>query len=88
MKAKYIGKWTDTSYGQFMIYLEYEYRGHRYTVYENRLKGNIPLAWQHRNEQTHIDALIEQEQNKPKTSSDPIDWDKELDEIWSMMEWN
>jgi hypothetical protein len=83
MKAKYIGKWTDTSYGQCMIYLEYEYRGHRYTVYENRCKGNIPLSWQHKNEQISIDALIEREA-KPQTSAKPIDWD----EIWAMMEWD
>ena len=30
MKAKYIGKWVDTSYGQCVIHLEYEYRGHKY----------------------------------------------------------
>ena len=65
MKAKYIGKYVDTSYGQHMVYLEYEYRGHRYTVYENRCKGNIPLSWQHANEQGRIDSLIEME-SRPK----------------------
>ena len=64
-KAKYIGKWIDTSYGQCMIHLEYEYRGHRYEVTENRCKGNIPLSWQHANEQGRIDELIEME-SKPK----------------------
>lgn len=44
-KAKYIGKWVDTSYGQCIIHLEYEYRRHRYEVTENRRKGNTPLSW-------------------------------------------
>ena len=64
-KAKYIGRWIDTAYGQFVIHLEYEYRGHQYEVTENRNKGNIPLSWQHENEQGRIDTLIEAE-NKPK----------------------
>ena len=72
MKAKFIGKYVDRSYGQHMVYLEYEYRGHRYTVYENRNKGNIPLSWQHKNEQGMIDSLIELE-SKPKKPFDPAD---------------
>ena len=64
-KAKYIGKRIDTYYGQCMIHLEYEYRGHLYEVTENRCKGNIPLSWQHANEQSRIDELIEME-SKPK----------------------
>ena len=64
-KAKYIGKRIDTYYGQCMIHLEYEYRGHRYEVTENRRKGNTPLSWQHENEQGRIDELIEME-SKPK----------------------
>lgn len=62
-KAKYIGKHVDTSFGQYIVELEYEYRGKRYTVYENRNKGNIPLSWQHKNEQGRIDTLIEMENN-------------------------
>ena len=64
-KAKYIGKRIDESWGQCMIYLEYEYRGYRYEVYENRSKGNLPFSWQHASEQSRIDTLIEME-NKPK----------------------
>lgn len=79
MKAKFISKYTDTSYGQHMVYLEYEYRGHRYTVYENRCKGNIPLAWQHANEQGRIDSLIELE-SKPK-------FDPEIESGLAML-WN
>ena len=43
-KAKYIGKYVDTSFGQHIVSLEYEYRGKRYTVTENLNKGNIPLS--------------------------------------------
>ena len=66
-KAKYIGKWIDTSFGQCVIHLEYEYLGHRYEVIENRNKGNIPLSWQHANEKARIDTLIEMERKPKKT---------------------
>lgn len=81
MKAKFIGKHTDTSFGQFIVYLEYEYRGHRYTVYENRCKGNEPLAWQHRSQQDWIDRIIESE--KPKSDSQPVD---ALEEIFALLD--
>lgn len=55
-----------------MVYLDYMYRGHEYTVYENLAQGNEPLAWQHRDEQSRIDQLIEQKEReknaKPKPS--------------------
>lgn len=57
-KAKYIGK----TYDRDFVYLEYEYRGRRYEVYENRSKGNEPLSWQHKNNQGNIDAQIELEE--------------------------
>ena len=82
MKAKFIQKYTDTSFGQHMVYLEYEYRGKRYTVYENRNKGNIPLSWQHANEQGRIDSLIEME-SKPKF--DP-EIESGLDMLWNYFE--
>ena len=80
MKAKYIGKWVDTSYGQCMIHLEYEYRGHRYEVIENRNKGNIPLSWQHENEKGRIDTLIEMESKakKPYRYEDTAEYGFEL----------
>lgn len=59
-KYKYYGHGYDAA----MVYLVYEYRGHEYTVFENRAKGNPPLAWQHGSEQALIDKQIEQE-NKP-----------------------
>ena len=79
MKATYIGKYHGTGYERNMVYLEYEYRGMRYTVYENRAKGNEPLAWQHKTEQARIDSILDSKQ----TSGEPVD----LDEIWEMLGW-
>ena len=75
MKAKYIGK----SYDKQFVYLEYEYRGKRYTVYENRAKGNEPLSWQHKSEQARIDRILDTPMGNGKAF--------DLDEIWEMLEW-
>ena len=85
-KAKFIGKSHGYGYNKDMVYLEYEYRGYRYEVYENRAKGNEPLSWQHANEQARIDVLIERgEQMKNQNQeAHPVD----LDEIWDMLGWN
>ena len=64
-KAKFLRKYYGRGYDRDFVYLIYEYRGREYTVYENRAKGNEPLAWQHRQEQDMIDRLIEEE-NRPK----------------------
>ena len=61
-KAQFKCKYYGTGFDRDMVYMEYEYRGHVYTVYENRAKGNTPLAWQHRNEQDRIDVEIEREE--------------------------
>lgn len=58
-KAKYIGKHYGRGYDRHMVYLEYEYRGMKYTVYENRSKGNEPLSWQHSSEQARIDRILD-----------------------------
>lgn len=85
MKAKYIGKFVVTDFGQHFVILEYAYRGHRYMVYENRRRGNEPLAWQHAYEQGRIDAMIEMEEKQAASSnSEPVD----LDEIWSLLGWD
>lgn len=85
LKAKYIGKYVDRSYGQYIVHLEYEYRGKRYEVIENRNKGNIPIAWQHKNEQISIDAQIEREENsKTSPKGEPVD----LAEIYKIMGWD
>lgn len=80
-KARFVRKYYGTGFDRDMVYMDYEYRGQEYTVCENRAKGNAPLAWQHRNEQNHIDSLLD----APKTSGGkPVDWD----EIWEMLGWN
>ena len=65
MKAKFVAKYYGRGYEKDYVFLEYEYRGHVYTVYENRARGNEPLSWQHKSEQARIDKLIEI-QNMPK----------------------
>lgn len=84
-KAKFIGKYYGTGYERDFVYLEYEYRGHKYEVYENRAKGNEPLSWQHKNAQANIDRLIELKEKEKNEK--PIDWDKEMDEIFEMLGW-
>ena len=81
MKAKFIRKYYGTGFDRNMVYMDYEYRGHEYTVFENRAKGSEPLAWQHRNEQNRIDTILD----APKqTGGSPAD----LDEIWKMLGWD
>ena len=70
-KATFIRKYYGTGYSAHMVYLDYEYRGHEYTVYENRAQGNEPLSCQHHAEQNRIDRLIEQEEHKGATQSTP-----------------
>ena len=80
MKARYIGKYNGTGYNCHMIYLEYEYRGYTYTVYENTAKGNEPLSWQHRSEQARIDNIIKaKEQEKNLTAEEIEKAQKELE---------
>lgn len=82
MKAKYIGK----SFYRGYVYLEYEYRGHRYEVYEHETKGGEPLAWQHGNAQARIDKEIEckakyqskEYQSREKRTNDINEIGKEL----------
>lgn len=49
-KATFVRKYYGHGYDAHMVYLDYMYRGHEYTVEENLLQGNRPLAWQHRDE--------------------------------------
>lgn len=86
MKAKFISKYVDTSYGQYMVYLKYEYRGHRYMVYENRCKGNAPLSWQHANEQGRIDSLIEMESKSKKPFAPDDTADAAFKKLWNYFE--
>ena len=56
-----------------MIYLEYEYRGYIYTVYENTAKGNEPLSWQHKAEQARIDKIIKEEEKQKQYTKEEIE---------------
>ena len=73
MKAKYIGKYYGTGYNRHMIYLEYEYKGYTYTVYENMAKGNEPLSWQHKAEQARIDKIIEEKEKQKQYTKEEIE---------------
>lgn len=70
-KATFVRKYYGIGYDAHMVYLDYEYRGHEYTVCENRAKGNAPLSWQHRSEQARIDQLIEQEERDKNAKPTP-----------------
>lgn len=78
MKARFVGKSYERSFGRCIIRLEYEYRGMRYEVIEDRGRGNEPLAWQHKSEQARIDRILDTKQ----TVSKEID----LDEIFALLE--
>ena len=70
-KATFVRKYYGRGYDAHMVYLDYEYRGHEYTVCENRAKGNAPLSWQRRSEQARIDQLIEQEERDKNAEQEP-----------------
>ena len=53
MKAKYIGAYTF----QNRKYLEYEYRGKKYSVCADW--NAEPIAWQHKSEQDLIDRQLD-----------------------------
>lgn len=80
-KAKFIRKYYGNGYERNFVFMDYEYRGHEYTVYENLAKVNEPLAWQHRTNQNSIDAMIETEKRfernvkKPCKHEDTSDYD-------------
>ena len=82
MKAKYIGKSYERQFGRCITYLEYEYRGMRYEVIEDRGKGNEPLSWQHKSEQARIDRILDTRQTGSKGTAKGID----LDEVFALLE--
>ena len=85
-KAKFIRKYYGKGYDSCFLYMDYEYRGHEYTVYENLAKGNEPLSWQHRSEQDRIDRLIELENKskKPYKYEDTAEYTSH--EFWKYIE--
>lgn len=78
-KATFVRKYYGHGYDAHMVYLDYSYRGHEYTVYENLARGNEPLAWQHRNEQNRIDMLIEQEEREKNREAKPYRYEDTAD---------
>lgn len=84
-KAKFLSRYEYRNFNDDIVELEYEYRGHKYTVEENRSKGNEPLSWQHRNAQARIDSMIEMEEREKEcnTNTDNDDW---LKMLWSWWE--
>lgn len=86
-KAQYIGRYESNEYGEHIVYLEYKYRGYKYTVYENRNKGNEPLSWQHKNEQGRIDRLIKIEECEKEHKKEPhVTVDEALDKFFAYLE--
>ena len=81
-KAKFVRKYYGQGYDAHMVYLDYEYRGHEYTVCENRAKGNAPLSWQHRSEQARIDQLIEQEERDKNEKQEPCRYEDTADYVF------
>ena len=65
-RATFVRKYHGRGFERDFVFLVYKYRGYEYIVYENRAKGNEPLAWQHKSEQARIDELVEEWENKPK----------------------
>lgn len=66
--------------------LEYEYRGETYWIHIHNTKGNEPLAWQHRNEQSRIDKELESRE-KIKENHEPVETVEEsLDYFFRMLE--
>lgn len=81
-KAKYIGKYYDKDF----VYLEYEYKGRKYEVYENRSKGNEPLSWQHANAQARIDKEIEIQERAKSNQAKTETVEESLDYFFKMIE--
>lgn len=85
MKAKFISKYSHREYNNLIIELEYEYRGYRYIITENKTKGNEPLSWQHKNEQARIDHIIEMENKKENLESQSSSIDEAINKLFE--EW-
>ncbi len=77
-KAKYIGKTYGTRCDRDSVYLEYEYKGRTYTVHVNNSKGNEPLSWQHKSNQSFIDRMLKIESKSKSNSSESYEKGIEL----------
>ena len=87
-KAKFVCKWYGRGFDRDSVYLEYEYRGQTYVVYENRAKGNEPLSWQHVNAQAAIDHDVEVEEKLKKfnESGKSESWEVGFNAFWDFVE--
>ena len=81
-KATFVRKYYGRGYNAHMVYLDYMYRGHEYTVEENLLHGNRPLAWQHRDEQSRIDQLIERKEREKNAKPEPCRYEDTADYVF------
>lgn len=91
MKAKFIGKSYGTGFDKDYIYLEYEYKGRSYEVYEHTTKGNEPLSWQHKNAQARIDREIELEEKMSQNKEQVETVEESLNKFFEYLEtgvWN
>ena len=86
MKAKFIGKYFGTGYEKDFVFLEYEYKNHIYTIYQNYAKGNEPLSWQHRAAQDRIDKIIEMEKISENNQTQSEDIDRIIAELYEYWE--
>jgi hypothetical protein len=86
MKSKFVGKYYGTGFDRDYVYLEYEYRGRKYEVYENRAKGNEPLSWQHKNAQARIDKEIQNEEKRSQSKEQIETVEESLDYFFKMLD--
>lgn len=80
-KAEFVCAWNEKGKGRI---LQYRYRDHLYTVQDLGWTG-FSLANQHRQEQTYIDSLIEQEERAKAQKGK-----KEIPDAWEDFDffWN
>lgn len=70
--------------------LVYKYRGHEYDIED--IPPYQQEAWYfqnvHREEQSRIDRLIEDEEQRKNANTERISFDEQWNEIWEMLGWN
>lgn len=79
MVPKFISKEYDSINKNFI--LTYEYRNYRYEVIDFGWNGGMPLSWQHKNEQAHIDHMLD-DQPKHDPNFKPEDAQIGFDMFW------
>lgn len=69
-KAKFVGKIYSPEGFPVLTYL---YRGRKYDVIDYGWRGGEPLSWQHKNEQAHIDDMIDKESKSSGAAGEPAE---------------